>query len=156
MNNSCPRIYDLYENDPVTCCLFPPSVSGRVRAVRREVRDQITSLPRAVRHQAAARHADLHLPQRAGGPGVGHRHDLVTEGSPQRSELTLRSRSSEYSDAFNSSDAFKSLSVFTVAGIASQPTEDSVDYLKPVEQSAALSLSAKGERDEEPVLWLAS
>ncbi|XP_027014782.1 ranBP-type and C3HC4-type zinc finger-containing protein 1 isoform X2 [Tachysurus fulvidraco] len=32
-----------------------------------------------------------------------------------------------------------------VAGIASHPTDDSVPYLKPVEQSAALSLSAKEE-----------
>ncbi|XP_060769852.1 ranBP-type and C3HC4-type zinc finger-containing protein 1 isoform X3 [Neoarius graeffei] len=32
-----------------------------------------------------------------------------------------------------------------VAGVASQPTDDSVHYLKPVEQSAALSLSAKEE-----------
>lgn len=75
---------------PVTWCLFSPSVSGRVRAACSEVRDQVASLPRAVCHQAAARHADVHLPQRAGSPGVGHRHDIIPEGSPQGSELTFK------------------------------------------------------------------
>lgn len=68
--------------------LFSLSVSSRVWSAFGEVWDHVGSMSRTASHKAAPRLSHVYLPQRAGGPGMGNSHDVITERVTQRSEFT--------------------------------------------------------------------